>query len=250
MSKQVALSLVVLLLSILALASSRMTPSPEGTTAPLETPLSARAQNDDGVASQAPELEARVRALEAEVRLLRSGGAAPGGVPAEVPLVGARRASQALARADEADDGAVSVEAPEVAETELRAHLATVLDEELQKRDEQRWEARRARWAQRQDERLQELAQRLSLSDDQQQKLSAMLAAEREEIGAVMQRASAEMGWREARREVRDIRRRTDENAKAILDDEQAQAYDGMRSEDFFAGRRGQDGRGPDARED
>lgn len=240
MNKPLALAGVALVFSLASLFLSLRSGSDEDPASGAE-PAAASTRADRATTRATPGggdsdvgLRRRVAALEAEVAALRrglpaaSGSASPVGALASASASERAPAEEALLQAIEDDP-------------EVRERLEDLVSESLKKQDERRWQNRRTRWEERAQERLDELAEKASLRPEQVTKLSAMLSAEREEMSALFQKAREEGGgWREMREQLRELRERTDENARAVLDDEQLPAYEAMREEDRPGrGRRG-----------
>lgn len=243
MTKPLLVSVAALALSVVALvlslgsrgdapAGDRPLPSDDnGASASARSTV--RDDSDDSDVG----LRRRVAALEADlVALRRRIGTTPGG--GGQPTSALTAASQvereeAEAALLDAIDG----------DPEVREKLEGLVSESLRKENERRWESRRARWEERGQERLDALAEEASLRPEQKSKLSAMLSAEREEMTALFQKAREESGGRrEMRDQLRELRARTDENARAVLDDDQVPAYEAMREDEGPGrGRRGRD---------
>lgn len=172
----------------------------------------------DGAGALRPmvqDLRARLQALEA--RAVASAPARGG----QEPLDDDEDAALA------ALDGAPGPAAP-AARGALGAAVADELDRREQARDEVRNERARARVL----EKVAALAKDAALSPSQQQKLTDMLDAEQLEIRHLFRDARDSGDFATARDQVRAIRQKTDENAKAVLDDGQLDPYQAMRDEE------------------
>ncbi len=251
MSKPVLLSALALLCSIAALllsltsggapsetsaATSRgASEAPRATRQPDRSSTSAGSESDVG-------MRRRLAALEAEVAALRRRlGASPSTAALAADALSSSSSPEEQREAETALLDAIE------SDPEVREKLEDLVSEGLQKREERRWENRRARWEERAEERLADLAEDASLRPEQVTKLSAMLSAEREEMTALFQKAREEGGgWREMREQARELRGRTDDNASALLDEDQLPAYQAMREEER-PGRRGRRRGGEDA---
>lgn len=167
----------------------------------------------------------RVAALEREVRALRR----------DIAALAAARSG--VARDAQAIDGAPPVARPidddegtalsEAVETKVQEALKRAHEEESARRDE----FRDARWSERHQEQMRVMREEHGLDEPTALKIDAMLAAERQELAAVLQngRENNLSWWREMRPQTQAVRAATDENVKALLDDKQAKAWDAQR---------------------
>lgn len=228
------LSVLALILSLAALGVAISGGGPSSSQEPTEAAL--RREGDDHPPSlrTQDQLEARIRRLEKQMQTL---------VLANEKLLGGAGIAQKPRRQTSTVGGALadtqtegSSEVPSEGSA-TQEKMSVLVADEIRKFEKQRWEDRRTRFAQAQEERLAELADAAGLTSTQKAKLSQMLAAEREEIGALVERARTDMSWRETRREARAVRARTDENASALLDEDQLEQYQNMRDEEPYAGR-------------
>ncbi len=175
-------------------------------------------------------LARRVASLERELRELKSA------LPARVHAV--RAGAGGAYGATDADTGG-PVPPDDEPPAEVEARIAEVVSEQLEQREEERWAKRSQRWATRQDEQVEALREHAGLSAEVSATLGTMLGAEREQIMALFKSGRDEMRWSEMRQKTDEIRAETDANVKALLDDEQYEAYEAMRAEE-----RGRWGRG------
>lgn len=129
----------------------------------------------------------------------------------------------------------------------MRQELSALVAQELRDAEQRRRDDRRARREAHAGERLQAFLEEVDLDADRAQKLGAILAGERAEIDALVQRARDDDDWRGLREEIERVRGSSDENAKALLDDDELAAYRAMREDEPF--RRPPRGRGAPAGE-
>lgn len=121
---------------------------------------------------------------------------------------------------------------PVPSERAADAPVQDIVRRELQRAEDEREQARDARRQQRVVERVQTFATEHQLTAAQQQSMTTMLTAEQQEIRQVMQDARDNDSFDGVRDRVREIRRSTDENVKAVLDDDQMKAFATTREEE------------------
>jgi hypothetical protein len=174
---------------------------------------------DDRVA----ELEAEVASLRAEVRTIRM------------------RAGASAAFGAGGDDPILELEDPAVAES-----VREIVAEEREREREQEMERRRERAQERMNEALEELVAQANVNADQREKIGTLWNDERDQMFSLFAEArSGDRDFRDIREEARQLRRNTDEQAKAMLSDEQYQVYEELRPRG--PGRGGRGPRGPSA---
>lgn len=139
---------------------------------------------------------------------------------------GAPSAHEALVEALSSEDPAV------------RARVRELVDELAAERRDERRERRQERWEERTLERIDLLAERVSLTRNEQDALYAILATMRDRTGELLRegRQSGEPG--RVRDRVRQVREEANAEVRQLLDDEQYAAYEQLRVEDR-ARRRG-----------
>jgi hypothetical protein len=115
---------------------------------------------------------------------------------------------------------------------EAHAQLQALVKDELQQAERERDERRTERMRARTQEKIEALVKDAKLDAEQTQKLTAMLDAEQTEIRQLFRDARDSGDFASVREQVRTIRAQTDENALAVLDDEQKKAYANMREEE------------------
>lgn len=182
------------------------------------TPVEDRSdwEMDDRVA----ELESEVAALRAEVKAIRLRAGAP-------------------AAFGGADDPVLELEDPAVAES-----VREIVAEEREREREQEMERRRERAQERLDEALEELVAKASVNADQREKIGSLWSEERDQMFTLFAEArSGDRDFRDIREEARQLRRNTDEQAKAMLSEEQYAVYEDLRPRG--PGRGGRGPRGP-----
>jgi hypothetical protein len=162
------------------------------------------------VSAQVQDLRARVQRLEARAPALPE--AATGGVP---------------------DDLAAALGGPVVADrAEGTGVLGLAVQQELDRREDARTGERDARAHARLVEKLDALDKTAKLSAEQKLKLTTMLDAEQQEIRQLFRDARDSGDFATVREQVRVLRAHTDENALAVLEDDQKTAYANMREEE------------------
>ena len=132
------------------------------------------------------------------------------------PAVRAPRDEQRAAPADEA--------APE--------RMQRLVREELQRIDDEREAGREERRRGRVQERAQGFAAAHRLNAQQQDTLTSVLVAEHEEVRATFREARESDSIDGVRERVAEIRKRSDDNMRAVLDADQMTAFQAMRAED------------------
>lgn len=193
-------------------------------------------------------LEGRVRALEAELEVLRSqvrsGGAAAPGVVAG-PVAPEALAAQVAQLRQELSD----LQAGEaLAAPSGREYLKGLVKDAEEDLNRERMQARSETFAKAQEdaksartERWKRFASEAGLTWQQEQALNQRLAAEeakRDELVGKLRDGALGMG--EVRRGLSDERRATDEAMAQTLSADQKAKYDAVRAEDRGVGRGGQ----------
>jgi hypothetical protein len=169
---------------------------------------------DAALARRVDTLEREVRVLRREVQILSEEG--PTGAGRAVDAQGLAVDEQALATA----------ETPRVVEEKLQA----LVKKELEAEDARRWEWRRERIAEGNREQVASLKDEHDVDDATAAKIEEMLAAEQEQMTALFQSMrESGLGPRDLRTKAREIRTETDENVRALLNEEQALAWDEKR---------------------
>ena len=108
---------------------------------------------------------------------------------------------------------------------------------ELQRVEDEKQQAREERQRARIGKSLDQLQADAALTSEQRGKLEDMLQAELVEIRQIMTDARDSDDWADSRDKIRAVRKKTDENAGAILDDKQKPAFKQMRDDDRPRGR-------------
>ncbi|MFZ9888502.1 MAG: hypothetical protein ACO3JL_13470 [Myxococcota bacterium] len=116
----------------------------------------------------------------------------------------------------------------------LHSEFSALVAQELRDADRRRWQERRERREVQASERLQAFLDQTALDAERAQTLATILAGERAEIDALVQRAREDDDWRSLRAEIEGVRRSSDDNAGALLDDDQLRAYQAMREDEPF----------------
>lgn len=166
----------------------------------------------DGIERDIADLRLRVAALERSAHL----------APPSADAAANERASDD-ARDDAGDASAAGGAA---------APLARAVRQELEKVDAERESARSERWRQRTVEKITAFADENKLSGEQKAKLTEMVDAETQEIRGLFRDARDSGDFSSVRDQARALRAKTEENAKAILDDDQFAAFMKMRDEE------------------
>lgn len=168
------------------------------------------------------EMEDRVAELESEVAALRR----------QVKAIQLRAGAPA---AFGGGDETLELDDPEVADS-----VREIVAEEREREREQEMERRRTRAQERMNEALDELVAEANISSDQREKIAALWTEERDHMSSLFAQArGGDRDFREVREQARQMRKSVDEQAKAVLSDEQYAAYEQLRP-------RGRGGRGPD----
>jgi hypothetical protein len=219
-----ALAAAGLIGGVVLLASGDPDPAPgSARTARASVPADqdrARLSVDDRVA----ELEQRVEDIERELRLVRMRGAA-------VPHRG-------LADEDPSSEAGA-------ADPALEASVREILAAERERERDAESERRRERWQSRSNEILDELVRRVHIDATQRERLAELWNGEREQLAELFAGArEGEADFRALRQQARALRTSTDEQAQAILDAEQLEAYEELRPRGGRGEGRGE-GRGP-----
>jgi hypothetical protein len=179
-----------------------------------------------------PSLAERVDRLEREVAGLRERRRRGGGprvaalMPREVdmPAPGAPAPG-----GDPIDPEALVAEGLASDAPEVQEQLRAAVSAELERERDERWQRRSERWKEDARERLTALADEVALDETEVVKIGSMLDAERDEISALFRTARQDGTFREARREAVAARERTDENVRALLDDDKYDGWQKMR---------------------
>ena len=135
---------------------------------------------------------------------------------------------------------------PSTAQSALREQVR----DELQRIDDERESRRDARRQQRVRDRVALFAAQQKLSPSASTTLTNLLLAEQAELRQIFQDARDNDAFDGVREKVREVRQKTDDNAGAILDDDdQKEAYAALRDEDAqrFRGPMGPPDPPPDA---
>lgn len=159
-------------------------------------------------------LEARIRRLETQMHFLARAGRVSEGAPSREAR--ASRRSSLAAEQFPADLHTEQLWEELQANLHSRTQIAAFVVGEIQKFEKEKWEERRTRFAVAQEYRLHVLAESTNLTVQQKERLGPILSAEREELGALLERARSDMNWRQTRRGMRALRSRTDENVSAL----------------------------------
>lgn len=161
-------------------------------------------------------LEREVRALRREVALL----SAARGDTRDAQAIGG---APAVARVIDEEGGALS----DAVESKVQEALKRAQEEESAQRDA----FRDQRWSERHQEQVRVMREEHGLDEATSQKIDAMLAAERQELAALLQngRENNLSWWRDMRPQAQAVRAATDENVKALLDEKQSKAWDEQR---------------------
>lgn len=172
-------------------------------------------------------LEDRVAALEREVVMLRRQLAVRG----KVAMAGSRSDLDSLA-----DDPV------------LQEEVRGIVEEERERERDRQMELRRERFEELRIATLDELSQVASLTEEQRSTIDDLWTTEADKLLPLMSAVRAgEKGFMEVRDEARTIRQASDEAARAMLTDEQYQAYEELRPRGPGRGGPGRGGgRGPD----
>jgi hypothetical protein len=179
---------------------------------------------DVALARRVDVLEREVRVLRREVQILGEDGAF--GAGRAVDAQGLDVDKQALA----------SVSPPRIVEEKLQE----LVQRELQAENARRWESRRDRMIEHEREHVSALKSEHDVDEKTATQIEEMLQAENEQIAALFQSAREEGGGRrELRAKAREIRAETDENVRALLNEEQALAWDEKRLSERGRGRDG-----------
>ena len=188
-----------------------------------------RARADRRERSRDGSVEDRVAALEDEVDdLRRELGRQRMGAGARLPE------ARSFDEGDEPPDGP------------LADQVRAIVEEEREAEQERRQEQRRERWAQRTEERLDELVARAGLSPEHRESISALWTTEREQMMAMFQEARAgDRDFGEIREALGKLRETTDQEAQALLSEEQYAAYQDLRPRGPGGGGGRGRGRGP-----
>lgn len=186
-----------------------------------------------GSPADGQDLEARVEALEDEVRQLRS----------ELKL----RRTFAGAGAPEAAGWDEAMQDPQA-----RGALHEAVEDAVQDVQQQEREARRERRAERmaemRAESLAEFAQKVGLAAEAQREIGELWQSEQDQIMPLFDKArEGEISFREVRDQIEGVREQTDAAAYALLDEDQRAAYDEHRPGPGGRGGRGGPG-GPGGR--
>lgn len=210
-------------------ALERAQTSPPGQRPPA-SPLNNGSAEEANARSMA-DLRARVVALESSVGLVqpREPVATRDDVPPHAAAELPTGQPEGLVPTATTDDGRTSIQ--------------ELIRDELQQAERARDDRRAERWRARTQEKLDALAQDGHLNQEQRQKLTMMIDAEQQEIRQLFRDARDNGDFSSVRDQVRALRAQTDENALAILHENQEKAYLDMREE----GRRlfGADGSSP-----
>ncbi len=137
------------------------------------------------------------------------------------------------------------------AEEEAEGRVPDLVRSELKRIDDERQQAREERQRARVDRELDALKDDAKLSDDQRAQLGTMLQAELVEMRQLFADARDSGEWSGLRDKLRAVRDKTDENADAVLDDDdQRAAFQKMRDDErsrFLGGRSGRSAAGGNA---
>lgn len=172
-------------------------------------------------------LTRRVEALEREVRVLRR----------EVQIL-SEDGPTGAGRVIDAQGLALEPLAPEEEPLVVEQKLAELVKKELQAEEARRWASRRERMVERNREQVTVLKEEHDVDDATATKIEEMLAAEQEQLTALFQSArESGLGRRDMRTKVREIRVETDDNVRALLNEEQALAWETQRLEERGWGR-------------
>lgn len=227
------LPISALVLALVALGAALLrSPQPEDASARVSTETSDGpevapldlAERDEKIAA----LESTVASLVRRIAQLEK---AKGAEPGEAVAVGSRERQQLEALRGDVD----ALLTGEAVDTEkgrqrLKEVVHSIQDELFAERIQEREAARESA----RTERLTKLVQEARLSATQESDLKALIEQETQQRTALReQRRSGKPGdGRQARAEIRALRERTDEGARAFLDDEQFAKYQKMRKAD------------------
>jgi flagellar basal body-associated protein FliL len=178
------------------------------------------APTDEALYAVVQDLRARVQEVEAKLGIVRQNPAATAEVQRALDEV-----QDDLAMMPPAFAGTKTPE-------EARARIQELVKDEMQQAERERDAQRTERWRARTKEKVDALAAEAKLDAEQQQKLTLMLDAETQEIRQMFRDARDSGDFASVREQVRTLRAHTDENALAILDEEQKKAYAAMRDEE------------------
>jgi hypothetical protein len=115
---------------------------------------------------------------------------------------------------------------------QIRERLRSVVQEEQQRIQDERRDQWLSRAAERSHGRVNDLATRVHLSDQQAEWLNKTLDAEREQLSDLFAQAREDQNFAEMRSKSAQLRAATDASVKAQLKDDQLTAYSDMRAED------------------
>lgn len=127
---------------------------------------------------------------------------------------------------------------PPPAVGEPQEGVQALVRSELQRVEAEREDERESRRRQRTSERVQAFAIAQKLTPEQQESIANLVVAEQQEIGQLFRDARENDAWEGVRDQVRELRKATDDNAKALLAPEQMEAFAALRDEEAQRFRR------------
>jgi len=120
-----------------------------------------------------------------------------------------------------------------LAEGEAKEIVQDLVRSEIERKEDERFEKRKQRRIERMLERIDALAEAHDIDSGTQQKMVTIMTSEREQVSEVWREArEGNITRRDAHNKMNETRAETDENMKAILDDDQYAAYEKDREQD------------------
>lgn len=136
------------------------------------------------------------------------------------------------------------VESFDIDDPEVRMKLRNVIAEERESAREER----RNRTLERREEAIRErvrgVADEAGFDHTTATQVEDILVVELAEISELFRKAREDGSWRDARDQISTVRRASDEQARALMNDEEYEAYEEMRNEELERWGRGRRGRG------
>ena len=120
-----------------------------------------------------------------------------------------------------------------VGKSEAKEIVQDLVRSEIERKEDERFEKRKQRRIERMLERIDALAEANDIDSGTQQKMVTIMTSEREQVSQLWREArEGNITRRDAHTKMSETRAETDENMKAILDDDQYAAYEADREQD------------------